>query len=58
MATYQYDPWGKVIGQTGLEQPIKYAGYYYDTETGLYYVKARYYSPKLGRFLTKDPASP
>jgi len=35
-------------------QPFRYAGYYYDDETGLYYLKSRYYSPVLGRFLTRD----
>ena len=57
--SYEYDPWGKVLkaptDQVGAENPIRYAGYYYDTDTGLYYVKARYYSPDLGRWLTKDP---
>jgi RHS repeat-associated protein len=33
----------------------RFAGYRYDTETGLYYVRARYYSPSLGRFLQTDP---
>ncbi|MHB8127263.1 MAG: RHS repeat-associated core domain-containing protein [Desulfitobacteriaceae bacterium] len=36
-----------------LVQPFRYAGYYYDEDTGLYYLKSRYYSPTLGRFLTK-----
>ncbi len=35
--------------------PFRYSGYQYDWETGLYYLKARYYSPGLGRFLTMDP---
>ncbi len=35
--------------------PFRYSGYQYDWETGLYYLKARYYSPGLGRFLTVDP---
>ncbi|MDA8213353.1 MAG: carbohydrate binding domain-containing protein [Clostridia bacterium] len=55
VATYKYDPWGKLISQTGtFDQPFRYAGYYYDSETGIYYLKARYYSPELGRFLNKD----
>lgn len=55
VAQYQYDPWGKQIAYSGtLSQPFRYAGYYYDDETGLYYLKNRYYSPSLGRFLTKD----
>jgi|GEM_PF-3214627 RHS repeat-associated core domain len=52
---YNYDPWGTQISNTGtLTQPLRYAGYYYDEETGLYYLKSRYYSPSMGRFLTKD----
>jgi RHS repeat-associated protein len=55
VATYQYNPWGELIGQTGtFEQPWRYSGYYYDEETSMYYLKARYYDPSLGRFLTKD----
>jgi len=55
VATYKYGPWGELIGKTGtFDIPIRYAGYYFDAETGMYYLKARYYSPELGRFLTKD----
>ncbi|MDI6817234.1 MAG: RHS repeat-associated core domain-containing protein [Actinomycetota bacterium] len=55
MATYKYGPWGELIGQTGtFDIPFRYAGYYFDSETGMYYLKTRYYSPELGRFLTKD----
>jgi RHS repeat-associated protein len=55
VATYKYGPWGELISQTGtVDIPIRYAGYYYDTETGMYYLKSRYYSPEIGRFLTKD----
>ncbi|GAB6877169.1 RHS repeat domain-containing protein [Thermaerobacter litoralis] len=56
VVAYRYGPWGELLGQTGsFKQPWRYAGYYYDEETGLYYLKGRYYSPRLGRFLTKDP---
>ena len=34
--------------------PIRYRGYYYDTETGFYYLKSRYYDPNTGRFLSPD----
>ncbi|PEC50950.1 hypothetical protein COJ46_01685 [Bacillus sp. AFS077874] len=55
VATYNYGPWGELLSKTGtVDIPFRYAGYYYDQETGLYYLKARYYSPDLGRFLTKD----
>ena len=52
---YHFDPWGNQITSSGsLAQPFRYAGYYFDSETGLYYLKSRYYSPALGRFLTRD----
>ncbi len=34
--------------------PYLYAGYYYDVETGMYYLNARYYSPRTGRFISRD----
>jgi RHS repeat-associated protein len=49
------DPRGCPLNNpTEVSQPFRYAGYYYDEETGLYYLKSRYYSPTLGRFLTRD----
>ncbi len=53
--SYQYDEWGNVIQkkETVLNE-FKYAGELYDAETGLYYLKARYYDPKIGRFLNED----
>ena len=41
----------------GNINPIRYRGYYYDTETGLYYLKARYYDPETGRFISQDNVS-
>ncbi|TCK05303.1 RHS repeat-associated core domain-containing protein [Phorcysia thermohydrogeniphila] len=38
-----------------IEQPFLYTGAYYDRETELYYLRARYYSPKLRRFIQRDP---
>lgn len=56
VATYKYGPWGELLSTTGtFQQPWRYAGYYLDEETGLYYVQARYYNPANARFLTKDP---
>ncbi|MBU4220004.1 MAG: hypothetical protein KKB90_13750, partial [Actinobacteria bacterium] len=53
--TYTYDPWGKVTSATEtVENPVRYAGYLYDSETGMYYLMARYYDPGIGRFLTRD----
>ena len=60
VARYSYDAWGKctVTNATGYtvgnKNPFRYRGYYYDTETGLYYLNSRYYSPKFGRFINVD----
>ena len=58
---YRYDAWGNVLSVSGslantLGQinPFRYRGYYYDTETGFYYLQTRYYDPKVGRFLNAD----
>ncbi|MDP2183083.1 MAG: RHS repeat-associated core domain-containing protein [Actinomycetota bacterium] len=65
VAGYRYDPWGRVIeaidwNSSGLaaRQPLRYRGYYHDTETGLYYLPARYYDPAVARFISVDPAPP
>jgi len=53
--TYEYDPWGKVLSETEtVENPYRYAGYRYDSETELYYLQHRYYNPGICRFLTQD----
>ena len=57
VATYKYDAWGNVISATGTMasvNPFRYRGYYYDTETGFYYVSSRYYDPEVGRYLNAD----
>ena len=58
---YTYDTWGKVLSCTGtlattlgLDQPFRYRGYVYDTETGWYYLQSRYYSPETCRFISAD----
>lgn len=58
-AEYTYDDWGKVLSVTGWQDvananPFRYRGYYYDTETGLYYLQSRYYDPEVGRFINCD----
>ncbi len=59
-ATYTYDAWGKctVTNATGFtigtDNPFRYRGYYYDTETKLYYLQTRYYDPGVGRFINAD----
>ena len=57
MASYDYDPYGKVISATGTLaniNPLRYRGYIYDTEAGFYYLQSRYYDPAVGRFLNAD----
>ena len=57
VASYDYDPYGKVISATGTMaeiNPLRYRGYVYDTESGLYYLQSRYYDPEIGRFLNHD----
>ena len=57
VGSYTYDPWGKVLTCTGTMaeiNPIRYRSYYYDTETGYYYLQSRYYDPELGRFISAD----
>ena len=56
-ATYTYDAWGKLLTSTGDMadiNPLRYRGYYYDTETSLYYLQSRYYDPEVGRFISVD----
>ena len=61
--SYTYDAWGNHTttyhgGTTSQSieayNPFRYRGYYYDDETGLYYLKSRYYDPELGRFISAD----
>ena len=61
IASYVYDAWGKVLSLTenttnsiGAKNAIRYRGYYYDTESNLYYLNARYYDPQIKRFLNPD----
>jgi RHS repeat-associated protein len=57
VASYVYDAWGAIISQSGSladVNPIRYRGYYYDVESGLYYLQSRYYNPGWGRFLNAD----
>ena len=62
---YRYDAWGKC--QTTVTDdnasmiaelnPFRYRSYYYDTETGFYFLQTRYYAPEIGRFMTIDDIS-
>ncbi|MBE7066361.1 MAG: RHS repeat-associated core domain-containing protein [Ruminococcaceae bacterium] len=64
---YTYDTWGQVLSVTdssgtlitntnhiGHINPIRYRGYYYDNESGFYYLQSRYYDPYVGRFISAD----
>ena len=54
--TYTYDSFGNVTNSTGaLRNPFSYTAREFDSETGLYYYRARYYDPLGGRFLREDP---
>ena len=53
---YTYDAFGKLTASTGsLVNPFRYTARESDTETGLYYYRARYYDPNSGKFLNEDP---
>ncbi len=55
-ATTTYDPYGRTISATGTAtSPLGYDGQYTDSESGLVYLRARYYEPATGQFLTVDP---
>ena len=63
VAYYYYDMWGALLSGgslSGIEidiatiNPIRYRGYYYDTETGFYYLNSRYYDPTACRFINAD----
>ena len=58
VASYEYDAFGRTIDKSGPMAdvfPFRFSTKYYDAETGLYYYGYRYYSPELGRWLTRDP---
>ncbi len=51
----QATPWGTTPADTGAVLRVRWAGREYDQEAGLFYMRARYYDPRLGRFLSEDP---
>ena len=56
VATYTYDAYGNLKSSTGsVSNPLRYAGQYTDSESGLQYLRARYYDPSTQQFLTVDP---
>ena len=57
VATYEYDAWGNILSSSGKLaeiNPLRYRGYYYDSETGFYYLQSRYYDPANRRFISAD----
>ena len=57
VATYEYDAWGNILSSSGKLaeiNPLRYRGYYYDSETGFYYLQSRYYDPENHRFINAD----
>ncbi len=71
VAKYVYDAWGNHVvynvsdqiitssnaHEIGIINPIRYKGYYYDQETGLYYLQSRYYDSTIGQFISPDDYS-
>ena len=59
-ASYDYDAWGNCTvydssdAAIGDLNPLRYRGYYYDAETGFYYLQSRYYDPAICRFINAD----
>ena len=58
---YSYDSWGNVLSITGSlantlgqDNPFRYRGYYFDSDTGLYYLNSRYYDANVGRLINTD----
>ena len=63
VVSYQYDSWGRPLDdgttdntsdQIGSRNPFRYREYFYDVETGFYYVSSRYYDPEIERFINAD----
>ena len=57
VATYEYDAWGNIVSSSGRLaeiNPLRYRGYYYDNETGFYYLQSRYYNPAIHRWINSD----
>lgn len=58
LAQYSYDEWGNTLSTSDNDianiNPLRYRGYYYDSETGYYYLQSRYYDPSICRFINAD----
>ncbi len=62
LAEYEYDAWGNCTilydtNDIADINPLRYRGYYYDTDTNLYYLQSRYYDANIGRFINVDDIS-
>ena len=58
VATYEYDPYGNTVSKSGTYADtnlFRFSTKFLDAETGLYYYGYRYYSPRLGRWTSRDP---
>ena len=56
VADYDFDAFGnETVSTDSYYNPMRYCGEYYDDETGLIYLRARYYDPYIGRFVSEDP---
>ena len=59
VSSYAYDPFGNLLGQQeNISQPFKFVGQYgvmAEANDSLYYMRARYYDPRVGRFISEDP---
>jgi RHS repeat-associated protein len=55
--TRTYDPWGTLDPATSATSGLAFTGREWDAESSLYYYRARYYDPRLGRFISEDPIS-
>ena len=58
---YKYDSWGRPVNISGTmaatvgqKNPFRYRGYYFDAESGMYYLQSRYYDPEIRRFISAD----
>jgi RHS repeat-associated protein len=61
IASYVYDSWGNlvnkndiILGTVAYDNPFRYRGYYFDSDTELYYLNSRYYDTSVGRFINAD----
>ncbi len=63
LVEYSYDAWGNYsvvyshssYGDLAEINPIRYRSYFYDFETGFYYLQSRYYDPEIGRWISPEP---